>query len=166
MPGKGSEEKEPIDTVLEETKRFYETLHEASKGLDTKASILLGSGTLLLALVSTFHDPKTFPTIWEAFSCYIIVGVILYVLLFLCGIVAIIPVEWTTPVKIEREELQQHYLRLSSEDLKWQLLGNYIERIQENRAKIAKKGKAVAIGFAILFVEVVYLLVLTFFIIR
>jgi len=166
MPAKVSEEKEPIDTVLEETKKYYETLHEASRALDTKASILLGSGTLLLALVSAFQDPKTFPTIWEAFSCYIIVGVVLYVLLFLCGIFAIVPVQWTTPVKIDREELQQHYLPLSSEKLKWQLLGNYVDRIQENRAKIARKGKAVAIGFAILGVEVVYLLVLTFFIIR
>lgn len=166
MPAKASEEKEPIDTVLEETKRFYETLHEASKGLDTKASILLGSGTLLLALVSTFHDPKNFPEIWQSFSCYIIVGVLLYVLLVLCGIFAIIPVQWTTPVKIDREELKQHYLPLSPENLKWQLLGNYVDRIQENRAKITKKGKAVAMGFAILFVEVVYLLVLTFCIIR
>jgi len=166
MPAKVSEDKQPIDAVLEETQRYYERLHEASKGLDTKASILLGSGSLLLALVSAFQNPRTFPAIWEAFSCYIIFGAVLYILLFLCGIFAIIPIQWTTPVKIDREELREHYLPLSSEKLKWQLLGDYVDRIQENRAKVMRKGRAVAVGFVILGVEVIYLLWLTFFIIR
>ena len=157
--------RETIEVLLAELKEGLDKQFGAIDGLDRKAGIILGSASLVIALMTVAHgaffqkalEPNCAST-WMQVG--LVIGGLVYVGIIYCVVRAFRVTTYYLPVRLDREEIHNGYLGLTRAEVREQLLANYIEYSGVNLMIIDKKAKWVQISLYLLGADIVYLTML------
>lgn len=158
-----------VDVWLEEVRRLLDVQFSQIEALDTKASVVLGSASLISTLVpasqtSLFSSalPSSLPAGCGLVLAGFIIAIVLYVCIVILAILAFRVRVYTFPLKIDRREIEEDYLPLTGEMVKKQVLSNYLKHLNENTKEINRKARFVQWSLIVLAIDVVYLIVMVY----
>jgi hypothetical protein len=129
--------------VLIELRNEQESLLDFGDALDAKLNMLVGSGSLILGLFSTFNMIQPGPPwYWVAI---IVAGVAYFALLFWLGF-SLSPKTYHFPLKADWDHLYATYIPLEGDELLDTMISQNIEAIEKNKAINSRKALAVCVG--------------------
>lgn len=151
---------EAVEVLLGELRRAQDKQFHAIDGLDRKAGVVLGSASLVVGLMAVAHGSLlqgfvrsscAYATVKAAF----VLAALVYVAIMCCLVVALRVKAYYLPIKFDREEIRDGYLRLSGADAREQLLANYVEYLGVNALTIRKKATWVQVSLGLLAGDVI-----------
>ena len=167
---KGSPEKEQarrqtVEVLLTELKGALDKEFQAIEALDRKAGIILGSASLVVALMTAaygaFLQRAVEPNIVSAcLQAGLAIGALVYIRVMYCTVRAFRVTTYYLPLKLDAEHIQKSYLGLNKAELGEQLLAQYIEHSGGNLMIIDKKGAWVQQSLYLLAGDTAYLTLL------
>jgi len=157
-----------VDVLLEEVRRLLDVQFSQIEALDTKASVVLGSASLISLVIAsqTSLFSSAPPSSLPAECGFVLAGFTIAIVLYICIVILVILAfrvrVYTFPLKIDRREIEEDYLPLTEEMVKKQLLSNYLEHLNENTEEIDRKARFVQWSLVVLAIDVVYLIVMVY----
>jgi hypothetical protein len=140
--------------VLVELRNEMKALLGFGDALDAKLNTLIGSGSLILGLFSTFGLVQFGPP-W--YWTVIIASSIVYLgSLFYLGI-ALKPTTYHFPIWTDWNHLYTTYIPLGEDDVSDLLISQLIEAIEKNQEVLTRKARAVSLGVWMLLAMLVML---------
>jgi len=157
---------ETVEVLLSELERTMDKQFEAIDGLDSKAGIIFGAGSLVAALMtvaqgSFFQKAQTASVLCP----YYVLGaygsaMLLYVGIICCVIRAFKVKRYHLPMKIDLEHIEKTYLPMKKHKVKEKLLASYIKHSQANAAILRDKGQWAQRALYLLAIDIIYLTIL------
>jgi hypothetical protein len=157
--------RETVEVLLTELKGTLDKEFQAIEALDRKGGIILGSASLVVALMTVAYgafletalEPSTASLCLQA---GLIAAAAVYARLMYCTVRAFGVTSYYLPLKLDVDEIQNGYLGLNKAEVREQLLANYIEYSALNSMIIDKKAPWLQSALWLLAADTAYLIVL------
>jgi len=144
--------------ALEEIKQIHECIYEIGDTLDGKAMSLLSNSSLILTLFGILQINSNLEE--QSVLYYIGLGSVIALFLFLVGIVMhmIVPKKYRLAFEATWKGIEKAILHQDEPDVYYQLIANYLSRIQNNKEINLKKDKWLRIATGV-FIAIIVLMV-------
>jgi len=157
--------RETVEVLLTELKGALDKEFQAIEALDRKAGIMLGSASLVVALMTVAYGAFLQRTLEPSIASVclqagLVAGAAVYVRLIYCTARAFGVTTYYLPLKLDVDEIQNWYLRLNKAEVREQLLAQYIEYSARNSMIIDKKAPWLQKTLWLLAADTAYLTVL------
>ena len=164
-PEKEQARRETVEVMLTELKRALDKEFQAIEALDRKAGIILGSASLVVALMTVSYGPFLQRALEPSIASVclhagLVAGAVVYIRLIYCTVRAFGVTTYYLPVKLDVDEIENGYLRLNKAEVQEQLLAQYIEYSAVNSMIIDKKAPWLQKSLWLLAADTAYLTVL------
>lgn len=151
---------EPIGKrmVLEEQRRAFDKVSEASNSLDQKLQSLLGSASLVVSLVGVLQLPTLKLSTGDFFWWVFVPALLLYISMVVTTILGLRPLKYLDPIDSNWDVLAARYFDESEDHVLEYLISDYLAFIEINRNLNQRKTRALnwaAWQFAALVVVIV-----------
>jgi len=154
-----------LSVLCSEARVEIERQLQNADSIDSKATALLGAGSLVSALIGavqfSIFDPGHLPGLPLCVRFLtILVAILLFALWFVPTILSIRTYAFKTTLQMNEDHISQDYLPLSPDLLDRQLLYNYIQAIRSNDEILWRKGRLSNLATYLLAANVFYLLII------
>ena len=154
-----------LSVLCSEARVEIERQLQNADSIDSKATALLGAGSLVSALIGAVQfsvfDPGHLPglPVWVRFVT-ILVAILLFMLWLVPTVLSIRTYAFKTTLQMNEDHIAENYLPLTPDLLDRQLLYNYIQAIGSNDEILRRKGKLSNLATYLLAANVFYLLII------
>lgn len=154
--------RETVEVLLAQLRDTLDKQFHAIDGLDQKAGIVLGSSTLVVALIGVLataflQGPLQSNPAPPYMRLAFVIGAVLYIGVILCVVGAFRVVTYYLPLQLDPEEIRKGYLGLSKAQVREQLLANYIKYCSTNSTVLESKAGWVQASLYLLAADTAYL---------
>jgi len=161
------EETDPrtLSTLCSEAQGEIQRQLQNADSLDSKATALLGAGSLVSALIGAVQLTILDPSRLTGLPCFariivVAIAIALFIAWFVPTVLVIRTYAFKTTLEMSEEQIVQNYLPLTSDWLDRQLLYNYLRAIGSNDEILWRKGRLSNIATYLLAANVIYLLLI------
>ena len=153
---------ETVEVLLAQLKDTLDKQFHAVDGLDQKAGMVLGSGSLVVALIAVLASGLLqglirANTVSPYLQLGFVIGAVLYIGIIYCVVRAFRVTTYYLPLQLDPQEIRKGYLGLSKAQVREQLLANYIEYCSANSTILEEKARWVQISLYVLAADTAYL---------
>ena len=153
---------ETVELLLAQLKDTLDKQFHAIDGLDQKAGIVLGSASLVVALIALLagaflQNPVGSNTAPPYMRWAFVIGAALYIGVIVCVVRAFGVTTYYLPLRLDADGIRKRYLGRSSAEVREQLVADYIEHCSTNATLIAQKARWVQASLCVLAADTVYL---------
>jgi hypothetical protein len=135
-----------IEVLLAQLKETLDKQFHAIDGLDQKAGIVLGSASLVVALIAVLANPFLQNPLHSNAACPLmrwafVVGAAFYIAVIFFVVRAFSVETYHLPLRLDAEEIRKEYLGRTAADAREHLLADHIKHCSTNANIIAEKAK-------------------------
>jgi len=157
-----------LSKLCMEARQEIETQLRNADSIDSKATALLGAGSLVSALIGavqlSMFDPNRLPGLPLCIRVLASVfAIVLFIGWFVPTLSTIRTYAFKTTLEMDEKHIVQNYLPLTAHVLDRQLLYNYVRAIRSNDEILWRKGRLSNLATYVLAANVFYLLVIGLF---
>jgi hypothetical protein len=138
------------EIVLEELRRAFDTVNAANDALDAKLNNLLNFSSLILSFAATIQISMLESRVGVVFWILIGVALVLYIVNFVRIKSGLNPKSFHCPMSGDRDVIVQKYFDSPKIKVLNQIIGNYLDAIEEINATNEKKARAIETSYRLL----------------